>query len=135
MDDVFAAQLMTSDLVTARPDDLVEDVAGTLLEEGIGSVVVVDDDDRLAGILTSTDFVRIVAERKPKDRTHVERYMTTDVVTAGPQDPVAEVGDRMVDHGIHHVPVVDDDGVVVGMLSTTDLAAYVSSADARQTAD
>jgi CBS domain-containing protein len=104
----------------------VEDAANVMLEEGIGSVIAVDDDGHLAGILTTTDFVRIVAERKPKDETPVSAYMTTDVVTAGAQDSIRDVADEMMEHGFHHMPVVDPEEGVIGIVTTTDLAAYLS---------
>ncbi|QLG29649.1 CBS domain-containing protein (plasmid) [Halorarum halophilum] len=130
MDDIFVARLMSSDLRTVTPDTLVEEAAGTMLEHGIGSVIVVDDDGGLAGILTSTDFVRIVAERRPKDETPVSEYMTTDVVTATAQDVVTDVADAMLDHGVHHIPIVSDEDGVIGIVTTTDIAAYVSQTEA-----
>jgi CBS domain-containing protein len=96
-------------------------------DNGVGSLVVVDDDGHLVGILTTTDFVDIVARSKPKAETTVERYMTTDVVTTHAQASIREVADVMLEHGFHHLPVVDDDEGVIGMVSTTDLAAYVST--------
>jgi len=126
MEDVFVAQLMSSDLETVRPDALVEDAANRMLERDIGSVLVVED-DAVVGILTTTDFVRIVAERKPKDETPVEAYMSTDLLAADAQDPIQDVADRMLQAGIHHMPVVDDDGTPIGIVTTTDLAAYVST--------
>jgi len=127
MDDVFVAQLMTSDAETVTPDTLVEDAANTMLDRGIGSVLVVDDDDHLQGILTTTDFVQIVAERRPKDETPVSKYMSADVLTTDAQEPIEEVANRMLEAGIHHMPVVEDDGTPMGIITTTDLAAYVST--------
>ena len=126
MDDIFVARLMTPDPTTVAPDTLVEEAAGIMLDAGIGSVVAVDDDNHLEGILTTTDFVRIVAERKPKDQTAVSTYMTTDVVTADAQDSIRNVADEMMEQGFHHMPVVDDDEGVIGIVTTTDLAAYLS---------
>ena len=126
MQDIFVARLMSSGVVTVTPDTLVEDAAELLLEEGIGSLVVVDDDNQLAGILTSTDFVRIVRDSEPKAETTVERYMTEGVVTAEAGEPIREAADRLITYEIHHLPVVDEKEGVIGMLSTTDLAAYFS---------
>ncbi|WP_254536305.1 CBS domain-containing protein [Halomarina litorea] len=126
MDDIFAGQLMSSNLYTVTPDTLVEEAARTMLDNDIGSVLVVDDEGRLEGILTTTDFVSIVAKSHPKAETAVSRYMTTDVVTASAQDPIHELADRMITYGIHHLPVVDEDGGLIGMVTTTDLAAYLS---------
>lgn len=127
MDDVFVAQLMTSEPMTVPADTLVEDAANEMLEAGIGSVLVVDDEDRVIGILTNTDFVQIVAERKPKDETSVEAYMSTDLMTTNAQEPIEDVANRLLEAGIHHMPVVDDDGTPIGIITTTDLAAYVST--------
>ena len=126
MDDIFVGQLMSSDLNTVTADTLVEDAARVMLERDVGSVLVVDG-DRLEGILTRTDFVRIVAERKPKDETPVSAYMTTDVVTTTVQTPIRDAADVIIEHGFHHLPVVDDQEGVVGIVTTTDLAAYLSS--------
>jgi CBS domain-containing protein len=93
MDDIFVARLMSSELKTVAPDTLVEDAAELMIENDIGSVLVVDEDNGLEGILTSTDFVRIVSERKPKDRTAVSAYMSTDVVTTTAQTPIEEAAD------------------------------------------
>jgi len=128
MDDIFVGQLMSDDLYTATKDTLVEDAADTMLSNGVSSLVVVDDDGHLEGILTTTDFVDIVAKSKPKAETTVERYMTTDVRTAAVGDSIQDVADAMLEHGFHHMPVVDsDDGTVVGLVSTADLTAYIST--------
>jgi CBS domain-containing protein len=127
MDDIFVARLMSTDLETVGPDTLVEDAAGQMQDGGVSSLVVVDDDGHLLGILTTTDFVDIVARSKPKAQTTVERYMTTDVVTTDAQASIREVADIMLEHGFHHLPVVDDDEGVIGIISTTDLAAYIST--------
>ena len=127
IDDIFVARLMSTDLHTVTPDTLVEAAAATLLDNEISSVLVVEG-DRLLGILTSTDFVEIVARSQPKAETTVKRYMTTDPVTTTAQDPVSTVAATMIERGIHHVPVVDD-GTPIGIITTSDLAAYVSGTE------
>ncbi|KPN31538.1 inosine-5'-monophosphate dehydrogenase [Halolamina pelagica] len=126
IDDLFVASLMTNDVKTVTPETLVETAADLMLDHEIGSVVVVDDDGALRGILTRTDFVAIVSGQKPKDQTPVSEYMTTDVQTAKGGDSIREVADRMIDAGIHHMPVVDD-GEAIGMITTSDLTAYLST--------
>lgn len=129
MDDIFVARLMSSGVITVTRDTLVEDAADTLLDEQIGSLVVVDGNNHLQGILTSTDFVRIVSQSQPKADTTVERYMTDEVVTVEAQDSIHDAANRMITYDIHHLPVVDDDEGVIGMLSTTDLTAYLSDTE------
>ncbi len=127
MDDIFVGRLMSDSIHTVTPDTLVEDAAELMLDNSIGSVVVVDENGHLEGILTNTDFVTIVAKSKPKAETTVERYMTTDVVTTGAQDSIRDVADAMLEHGFHHMPVVDEEDNVIGMITTTDLASYIST--------
>jgi CBS domain-containing protein len=126
MEDIFVARLMSSGTVSVTPDTYVEDAATTLLDREIGSLVVVDGNNHIEGILTSTDFVRIVRDSKPKAQTTVERYMTDQVVTVEAQDSIREAADKMITYNIHHLPVVDEEEGVIGMLSTTDLTAYLS---------
>ena len=129
MEDVFVARLMTSDLITADPDTFVEDAAHTLLDNQIGSIVVSDSAGELQGILTNTDFIRIVAESKPKAKTTVERYMTTDVITVDAQDHIQAAADKMIEENISHLPVTDEDGIVIGIITKTDLTAYLSEVE------
>mgnify|MGYP006307807131 CR=1 FL=1 len=126
MQDIFAARIMTTDLHTVSPETLVEDAANEMLANEIGSVVVVDEAHQPLGILTTTDFVRIVAERKPKDETPVSAYMSENVLTGSAQDSIREVADRLVTYGIHHPPIVDETEGLIGMVTTTDLASYLS---------
>ncbi len=130
MDDIFVARLMTSDLVTVTPGTLVEDAGQTMLEHGISSLVVVDEDGHLEGILTTTDFVTIVAESFPKAETTVSRYMTTDVITVSPQESITTVAETMMEQEVHHLPVVDEADTVVGIVTTTDLAGYLTTLSA-----
>jgi len=128
MDDVFVAQLMTTDPRTVSPDTSLDAAADLMLDDAIGSVLVVDDDDRLQGLLTRTDFVRLVADHE-SGTDPVETYMTTDVVTTAPQTPVAEAANTMIAHGFHHLPVVDDENRVIGVVTTTDLTGYLAEVE------
>lgn len=128
MDDIFVARLMSTGVRSVTPDTLVEDAAQEMLTHEIGSLVVLDDGS-LEGILTNTDFIKIVAASKPKAETTVSRYMTTDVITTTAQESISDVADTMIEHGFHHMPVVDETEGVVGMITTTDLASYLSHAE------
>lgn len=130
MQDIFAARLMSTGLHTVTPETLVEDAANEMLDNEIGSVVVVDEENQPVGILTTTDFVRIVAERKPKDETPVSAYMSENVLTGAAQDSIRDVADRLVTYGIHHLPIVDETEGLIGMVTTTDLAAYLADVEA-----
>ena len=126
MEDVFVGRLMSTSVHTVTPHASVQEAARKMIDNDIGSVVVVDADGGIDGILTSTDFVRIVAEGHPSAETTVSAHMTADVVTTTANADVRDVADTMIERGFHHVPVIDDTEGVIGMITTTDLTAYLS---------
>ncbi|WP_435362179.1 CBS domain-containing protein [Haloarchaeobius sp. DFWS5] len=129
MDDVFAGSLMSSPVHTVSTDTSLRDAGRLMLEHAIGSVIVVGDDEQLEGILTATDFVGVIADGDPNPNATVGASMTADVITTTVNEPIRSVADLMIEHGFHHVPVIDD-GVVIGVITTTDLTAYISHGEA-----
>jgi len=126
-------QLMTTDLVTVTPDEGVETAASTILEKEAGSLVALDDDGQLSGILTCTDLTELVSDGAvPADAT-VDDYMTEDVTTTEPDESIQDAAVKMITRQIQHLPVVDGDDEVVGMLSTTDLTAHLTYMDSSGT--
>jgi CBS domain-containing protein len=59
--------------------------------------------------------------------------MSTEVITVGMRESIRDAAARMITNGVHHLPVVDENGHVAGMLSTMDLTGYLSYTDARDT--
>ena len=130
MDDIFVGRLMSTEVQTVDPETPVEEAAAMLLDNRISSLVAVDDDNQLLGIITSTDFVRLVAEGNPEAVTTVGDHMSREVATVSAQDDVQTAADRLLTYNVHHLPVVDDTEGVIGMLSTTDLTSYLSGVEA-----
>ncbi|WP_123538764.1 CBS domain-containing protein [Halosimplex salinum] len=130
MEDTLVGSLMSSPVRTVTPDTDVQTAAQPMIDHGISSVVVVDDDNRLEGILTSTDYVRIAADGVDVTATSAAEYMATDLVSTSVDEPVHEVAETMMRRGVHHVPVADEVEGVVGMITTKDFAAYLSEARA-----
>jgi CBS domain-containing protein len=122
-------RLMTSGVLTVSSDASVGDAAATLLEEGVGSLVVVDDAGRPVGMFTTTDLAEVVAGSDPRAETSVSEYMTEQVITIEERSTIRGAAAKMIRHGVHHLPVTDDEGGVVGMLSTMDLTAHFSYSD------
>ncbi len=125
--DIPVDRLMSSDLVTVTPETPIEEAGEMLIEHGVGSLMVVDDD--LVGIVTSTDFVDIVTSGTSMDESTVADYMSADVVTVDIDDSIRDAAATMISTDIEHLPV-EDDGGVVGMLSTTDLTAHLAYLEA-----
>jgi len=126
MADIPIERLMSTELVTIDPGGPPRTRrTGWMLETGVSSILVVDDDGHLAGLITATDFVSLVRRNDPEDETPVEAFMTTDIVTVSPDDSVEELAEP-TDRGYTHLPVVTADSKLVGIVSTTDLTTYVS---------
>jgi CBS domain-containing protein len=126
MEDVFVGSLMSSPVHSVDSDATLREAGRVLLDNDIGSVVVIDDGE-LQGILTATDFVRVVAgENEWGAATPVDGVMTREVLTTTADTSIAVAADLMVETGHGHVPVVDGESVI-GVITTADLTAYVST--------
>mgnify|MGYP000022826450 CR=1 FL=1 len=127
------SDLMSTGLLTTSLDTAIEHAAETLLTEGVGSLVVLDESGRLAGVLTSTDLVEIVSSGRIPGSATVADYMTDDVTTVASTDTVHDAAVTMIRGDIQHLPVTEGDGEVVGMLSATDLTAQLTYMASRGT--
>lgn len=119
-------RLMSTDIHTVTPDTTIVDAAAILVDEGIGSLVVVNDANEPVGMFTTTDLARLTADEQSPSETTVEEYMTTDFFTLNAGNGVRDAAAKMMGEGVHHLPVVDEDGAVIGMISTMDITAFLS---------
>jgi CBS domain-containing protein len=127
MDETTIGELMTEPVLTVEQDNRAVDVAGAMAEAEINSVVVINESCHPLGILTSTDYVELTADGVNPHETTVTTLMTTGVVTATRDESVMAAAETMESNDIGHLPIVDDDGQVAGILTGTDLTAYLGS--------
>ena len=107
---------------------------GALLmrEHRVGCLVVLDQ-DRVTGIFTERDILeRVVAEARDPARTSVAEVMTEEVFCCTPATPLAEARSVMRDRRLRHLPVMDGEGRLIGLVSIGDLNAHLA-ADQEQT--
>ena len=128
MADQYVQELMTTPVLTVGTDEPATDVVGAMAQEGIKSIVVITGDCAVEGIFTATDYMHLAADGSDPATTTVGECMTTGVVTVAPTDTVAAAATKMVDNDISHLPVVDADEQVIGMLTSTDLAPCLAEA-------
>jgi CBS domain-containing protein len=137
-----ARDVMTTKVVTVRPDTRVEQIAALLLERRISGVPVVDVDGRLVGIVTEGDLMRRpemgterhrgwwlrlfgdererAAEYARAHGSRAEQVMTRNVVTVSEETPLGEIARLLEEHRIKRVPVVRG-GQLVGIVSRANL--------------
>ena len=113
------ADVMTKDVVTLSSDSTVSDAAQVMVRGGFGSVIVVHG-RMLLGILTERDVLRAAASEDDLRSGPVERWMTPDPDTSGPDLDTEEAAGLMLSRGYRHLPVVVD-GDLVGMVSLRDV--------------
>jgi CBS domain-containing protein len=136
---------MTRDLVVATRDTTIREVARMMKSEDTGVIPVVDYDvpggngkataeernndnrnfnrGRLIGLITDRDIVlRAVAEEKDGATTRAEEIMSTDLYSAKPNDRVVDVIGKMGDKQVRRIPVVNDSGRLLGIISMADIA-------------
>jgi CBS domain-containing protein len=125
-------EVMTSNPRTIEADKLVADAAKLMRDEDVGLAPVVEG-DRLVGTLTDRDIaIRVVAEGKDPASTMVREVASAEVVTVTPKQDLDEALRLMAEHQIRRVPVVEDDGRLVGVVAQADVARQ---ADERQTGE
>jgi CBS domain-containing protein len=110
---------MTAPAVFLRPQLPVEVAAEVLAAHGFTAAPVVDDDQRVVGIVTEADVVR------GSGRACVGAVMSVDPVTTGPDADLADLVATMLDAGIRSVPVVAD-GRLVGVVTQRDVLRVVA---------
>ncbi len=124
---IYIGNLVSRMPVTVTADRSVCDAAEIMRREGVGSLLVVDSEGRLAGILTERDLAyRVVASRCSCD-VRVGEVMTPRerLVTVEPGTSIAEAARIMIDVGVRHLPVVTREGRLVGVVSLRDLARAI----------
>jgi CBS domain-containing protein len=121
--------VMTSNPATVRADAPVVEAARIMRDEDTGIVPVVQD-GRLSGTVTDRDIaVRVVAEGRDAESATVHEIASTDLVTVDPQQGLDEALRLMAQHQVRRLPVVEEDGRLVGIVSQADVAR--ESDDAR----
>ncbi|PSQ46941.1 CBS domain-containing protein [Halobacteriales archaeon SW_7_65_23] len=121
---VSVSDVMRSPVETIEHDATAREAATRLSGSGIGSLVITDD-DRPAGILTDVDLTGLVADGHDPETTTVERITSSPVITTTTGATITAAAERMRDNEIKSLPVVDDGGALVGIVTTTDLSNYL----------
>lgn len=148
-----ARSVMTPDVVTLRPDQSLAEAADVLAERRIGAAPVVDSGGRIVGVLRDQDLIlsearihvpttiallpgieftlpshlaRFDQDLKRAVGSTVADAMATEFVTTGPDATVEDLATLMHEHDVTHVPIVDPDGTLLGIVARSDLVQYLA---------
>ena len=124
------ADVMRPDFIEVAPEDTLGEVAERMTALNVGAVVV-KDHGTLIGILTERDLLKAMAARVHSSEARVRQWMTADPVTASADTDVEDASRVMLEHGFRHLPVLDDDGQVMGIVSLRRVVGAVQAAPER----
>jgi CBS domain-containing protein len=117
---------------TIGPSATVLQAAMVMAEHKIGALVVIDQ-DRIAGMFSERDvLLRVVSAQRDPAQTRVEEIMTSEVACCNLDTPLEDARSAMKNRRIRHLPVVNEEGRMLGLVSIGDLNAY-QVADQEQT--
>jgi CBS domain-containing protein len=133
------SQLMTPEVITVGRDASLKEAARRMIEAGVSGLVVTDAEGSLQGVITEADFVKTESQRRSGKRARLLRWlnreepampdterlvgnvMTSDVITLDVGADHAEAARLMRKAGVKRIPIVDENGRLVGILSRSDI--------------
>lgn len=120
-------ELMSTNVQTCRSYESLNAAAQKMWEADVGAIPVLDDKERVVGMLTDRDIcMATYTQGRPLGQLVIAETMSRSVVTCAPTDTIARAEQLMREHAIRRLPVVDGRRHVVGIVSMNDLARAVS---------
>lgn len=119
------SELMKTKIPTARLTDTIRDISARMVRENVDHVPVVDEENRLLGIVTTWDIAKAVAANAER----LEAIMTRNVIVAKPHETIDIVAKRMEQHDITGLPVVNEDNRVLGLITSADLSRLLKTSE------
>jgi len=112
-------------IYSLAPDASVYAAIALMAEKGVGALLVMED-GRLAGVISERDYARkIILQGRSSKETRVREIMTPSPITITEQTTVEDAMRLMTDNRIRHLPVLDADGKVEGVLSIGDVVNWI----------
>jgi predicted transcriptional regulator len=117
-------KIMSKDVMSVNLNANLKEVVKIMNEKRIGSIVVVDDDDKAIGIITERNVLRrVIEEAKDPHQVKAKDLMSSPLITLTEDDTIEKAINIMVSRGIRHIVIVKEDkpGVIEGIVSNTDI--------------
>lgn len=123
----FVGQLMSSPVITVERTACVAEAAQKCLDRNVNALIVVTEEGHFHGIVTTSDLLQLLSDDRAPAEASLDEYVTTDVVTVMSDTQLREAADLLLENDIHHLPVIGSDQTVRGVLSTQDVAEFLSN--------
>ena len=113
-------EVMNKNVVVVKGDATLKQASEVMAKTRIGSLIVVEG-AKIAGIITSSDIIKSIAQDKVPANTLIEEVMSKRVFTVNPDTSIEDAVEKMVDNKIRELPVVQNNKIK-GILTVTDIA-------------
>jgi CBS domain-containing protein len=122
---MMTRDLMLKDVVTTNGNVPVKEAIELLFKRHVGSIVIINDEEQCIGIFTERDAIRAVAQNVPLDAP-IEKIMTKNLFTVNEDSNFQEAKSIIVSAKIRHLPVIDANGKLVGLISVRHILEMLS---------
>lgn len=144
---ILVRDAMTRSVIKVREDADISEVTTLLSENRISGLPVVDDQDRVIGMITEADILAMTGMKKghtfkdvirhllgeplagPKRSRRLRDVMTKPAITTGPEADIREIAVTLDDKRIKRLPVVDEQGKLIGVISRADIVRAIGKND------
>ena len=117
---LLVKDVMNKNVVVAKPIVTLREAARVMGEMNMGSLVIMED-DKIVGIVTSTDILKAIGEGKDPDKVTIAEVATKNVITIQADEPLEKAVDIMVKNKIKKLPVLMNEKLV-GIVTVSDIA-------------
>ncbi|MGZ7048324.1 MAG: CBS domain-containing protein, partial [Methanobacterium sp.] len=122
LSDILVRDVMTNEVSKISEELSIDEAARLMLEEKVTHLPVVSNEDKLIGIVTAWDISKAVALKCDK----LEDIMTKEVIISSPNDQIEITAEKMREYNISSLPVVDDYGRVIGIITTDHISTLIT---------
>ena len=122
--------IMTTNVITVKPETAIFDALNLLIEHKISGMPVIDNENRVVGILSEKDVLEILVDKSLDIKKTVDDYMSRDVVCFTEEDSAIDICKFFLRSPFRRVPIVKD-GKLVGVVSRHDIVELIVEAKSK----
>ncbi len=123
------SSIMTTDVVSVKPDEKLATIREIFLTKRFHHLPVTDEQGQLVGIVTSYDLMKLDIPLSDYPNVAVKEVMTTKVASLRPEELVGGAARVFLENLFHGLPIVNDEGKLVGIVTTHDVLEYLYRRD------
>jgi CBS domain-containing protein len=128
MDEVYVSEVMTNNITACSPDTAIKDVINILSRNCLSSLVVTENNEPV-GIITERDLIAIMEDMLNDvvcDHLSIDKFMTSPTITIESHMTLKEAVKISINKNIRHLPVVDKDNKLIGLLTQPNMLIGLS---------